>query len=56
MTHDERRLLCLVARVVANAIEEHDAKMAREIRVKVGLMQRDANARDAARREREVRV
>lgn len=50
MTHNERRLLCLVARTLASAIEEDSPKLAHELRVKVGAVQRDACVKDAERR------
>jgi hypothetical protein len=52
MTHDERRLLCLVARTLAEAVEADDRPMlARELRQKVGMVQRHAAVQDSERRK-----
>jgi len=48
MTHDERRLLCLVARSLADAHEEDDEpERARELRNRVHMVQRGARVKDA---------
>ena len=52
MTHDERRLLCLLARLTAGNLE-HQPDTAREIRKKVRLVQRQAMVIDAERRARQ---
>jgi len=48
MTHDERRLLCMVARSLADAYEQDDEpERARELRSRVHMVQRGARVKDA---------
>ena len=56
MTHDERRLLCLVGRLVAETLDQYRPMVAIELRKKIAMVQRDAAKKHAENARKLVRA